>query len=174
MGLCASEPSLWGAFYWRFMKQIVLSSGEISIVDDDVFDGLSRWKWSLSGHGYAARTSWSAGKATTVYMHREIAGTPKGFFTDHIDGNKLNNRRGNLRIVSPSQNQANRSSIAGKSTAKGVKVRGRAFASSIRVQGKDIWLGTYETEDEAAYVYDQAAMQIFGECARLNILTMVR
>ncbi len=91
---------------------------------------------------------------------------------DHINGNKLDNRRSNLRLANRSTNQANRgASYHNKSGLKGVchaphtKDRWRA---QITVRGHKMYLGTFTTPEEAARAYDQAAIQHFGEFARLN------
>jgi len=96
---------------------------------------------------------------------------PEDMHIDHINGDGLDNRRENLRIVSPRQNQANsRKHVLGQSRYKGVAWcqgahKWRAYISPDRQQ---IHLGLYDTEIEAAAAYDTRAREIFGEHACLN------
>lgn len=124
-------------------------------------------------NGYACRTVYlGSGKTTVVRMHMLIAGTPIGLLTDHINGDKLDNRKVNLRLCDHSQNQYNATiRRKGKSSKyRGVylhKRDGRWYAR-IRVDGKKIHIGCFEIEEEAARAYDAAAQKHHGEFATLN------
>lgn len=101
-------------------------------------------------------------------MHILVNKTPKGFLTDHINGNKLDNRKANLRTVTQKENAMNRSKRSDNLTSifKGV--------SWDRVNGKWIVLvskkyyGRYEDEIEAAKTYNKIASRLFGAYAKLN------
>jgi len=71
------------------MKRIKLTQEKVALVDDADFEFLNQWKWFYHQTGYA--------KSCHRYMHRLINKTPKGFHTDHINRNKLDNRKSNLR-----------------------------------------------------------------------------
>jgi hypothetical protein len=87
-------------------KMIPLTQGKFALVDDEDFEWLNQYKWRLR-NGYAGRdSSILLGPRRNILMHREVAGTPEGLFTDHANGNKLDNRRCNLRICNKSQNRA--------------------------------------------------------------------
>jgi hypothetical protein len=87
------------------MRYIQLTQGKKAIVDDDN-NHLSNWNWCFHTAGYAARTIY--GKGPLMFMHQAILGYPlNGFQIDHINGNGLDNRRGNLRIVTPRENCQN-------------------------------------------------------------------
>lgn len=92
------------------MKTIKLSAkknhGEAT-VDDEDFDMLSHYRWHLHTLGYAYRGQWNGKKRKTILMHRQVLEFPKGEI-DHINHNKLDNRKKNLRFVSASINQHNR------------------------------------------------------------------
>lgn len=115
---------------------------------------VSRHRWRLSGGGYAIR-----GKKTTTLMHREILGLEPGDprYVDHINRDRLDNRRENLRIVTPLQQRQNLSSHEGaKSRFRGVdwrKERGR-WRAKATLNGKTHYLGTFEEEVEAARAAD--------------------
>lgn len=107
----------------------------------------------------------------TAYMHRLILGlSGRNTQTDHINHNGIDNRRCNLRIVTPQQNQQNRQSRKGTSQFKGVSWHKNAgkWQAHIRFQGKLRHLGLFDVEREAAEVYDGAALMLFGSFACLN------
>lgn len=84
-------------------KEIPLTKGKSAIVDDDLYWSLSQIKWHYSG-GYAVYFEKKTRPRKAVRMHRLINNTPEGMDTDHINGNKLDNRRANLRTCSRSAN----------------------------------------------------------------------
>ena len=95
------------------MKKIKLTQDKYALVDDDDFEWLNQWKWCFDGEYVSRRKhilgSGSSGtqKTRKIYMHRLINKTPIGYETDHIDRNKLNNQRNNLRTVNHSSNRMN-------------------------------------------------------------------
>jgi len=145
------------------MKSIPLSQGKFALVDDDDYEWISKKKWYFRGNGYAAHRG--------VLMHRAILKTPKGMSTDHIDGNKLNNQKSNLRICTHTENIQNSKRNSGNvSGYKGVsqdKARGR-WRAYIKSNKRMIHLGYFLTAEDAAHAYDEAARKYHGEFARTN------
>ncbi len=142
--------------------------------------------WPLvEPHSWCALKGWQTWYAVTwidrrcVLMHRLLLGAPKGLEVDHVDGDGLNNRRGNLRLVTKNQQQQNRPAQRRfkYSVFKGVHggfwknghgngVRWKWYAQ-IRVGGRN--LRRYcASELDAARTYDAMARQHFGEFAKVN------
>lgn len=90
---------------------------------------------------------------------------------DHIDGNKLNNTRGNLRIASNAENKMNRDKQSNNTSGyKGVSFhkKYKKWRAIIGIQGKSIHLGYFSDAVEAAKAYDDSARKYHGEFARTN------
>lgn len=153
------------------MKVIKLSKGKYAKVDDCDFDMLNKFNWCLVGKGYAYRVKIEKGKRTNVQMHRVVIGTPKGYDTDHINGDKLDNRRSNLRICTRSQNIMNQPKYQkGLSKFRGVYFHksSNKWTSSTSMNGKRIFLGYFATEEEAAKAYNMKTKELYGNFAYSN------
>jgi hypothetical protein len=153
------------------MKKIELTRGYYALVDDEDFEELNQFKWSYH-HGYAVRNSpYVNGKRKELFMHRVILNTPEGMETDHINGIRWDNRRDNIRIVTKSQNQWNRNRYKNSvSKYKGVywSKRWKRWYAGISYKGKNLYVGCFKCEEDAARAYDKRAKELHGEYARLN------
>lgn len=154
------------------MKKIPLSKGKFAVIDDEDFDKIGSVKWHLSSNGYAVSTTheYIDGFRKTYHpsMHSLINRTPRGKSTDHINGDKLDNRRSNLRTCTQSQNMANRGhQVNNKSGYKGVYWAAGKWTAQIRLKGETIYLGRSSDIKEAARMYNKAAQKYHGEYARL-------
>jgi hypothetical protein len=152
------------------VKQIPLTQGKVTLVDDEDYDALAQYKWhALRSHKtfYAKRwISQKKGKCEYIYMHQQITGK-KG--SDHHDGDGLNNQKYNLRDATHIQNSQNQGKHTGASKYKGVSRQGPyGWQVMIRVDGKPKYLGFRKVEEDAAKLYDEYALKHFGEFARLN------
>lgn len=146
-------------------KEITLTNGKVALIDDEDFEKLNEFNWYFRKEGYAVSN-------TKHLMHRLVMNAPKGYQVDHINLNKLDNRKSNLRLANASTNKANDGLRANNTSGyKGVQcMRGRKkpWMSRIKVNYKNIYLGYYYTPEEAARAYNEAAYIYFGEYARLN------
>lgn len=155
------------------MKKIALTGkyglGKFALVDDEDYEELSNYKWGVMAVGYAYTYYHEI-----IYMHRLILNPPKNKEVDHVDGNKLNNQRQNLRICSSQQNKFNTFKAKKKKSSiyKGVCFLGQynCWSASIKYNKRRIHLGIFKTEIEAAKIYNQKAKELFGEFAKLNHL----
>lgn len=156
-------------------KLIPLTQGKFAIVDAEDYEWLNQWKW-YSGGRYAMRTSRKSEglNFASVRMHVQIIKTPIGFHTDHINGNGLDNRKENLRACSFAQNIYNKKSKSNTSSQyRGVSFvkRRKKWVASIDKGGKRLYSAEFNNEKEAALAYNENAAKIFGEFARLNIIS---
>lgn len=155
------------------MKSILLSKGQSAIVDDEDFESLSKRKWCALTSGksfYAVRHHGEK----FVYMHREIMATPKGMDTDHINGDKLDNRRSNLRAVLHAQNTRGYHNRKVKSSKfRGVQWQKNAskWMARVKFNTKGIYLGLFTSEIDAARAYDRKASELGFSKEALNFQT---
>ena len=144
------------------MKEISLTKGMSAIVDDDMFEMISQWKWIYSPTGYATRNyfnkekyklytkkeRWKANEC--IYMHRLINNTKDGYLTDHINGNKLDNRKCNLRTATKQLNAINsKLDIRNQSGTRGVSWYKNAWVAGISSNGKQYYLGRFKNKEDA-------------------------
>ena len=149
----------------EFAKVELRNSDMAALVDSSDAELVSGHAWYLSPQGYAV------GKCG--FMHRMIVQPRDGYCIDHIDRNKLNNRRSNLREATAQNNVCNSRNMAGKTSAfKGVyfdKAMPRTpYKVTIQLNRKQIHVGRFRTETEAAMAYDAKAREMFGEFACTN------
>jgi hypothetical protein len=177
------------------MKRIPLTRGKVALIDDEDFDRVSQYTWFCRAEGYAARGYVAGYRDPTQphsknsnqiikieYLHRFLMKPPDGMTVNHINGNRLDDRRCNLRICTKMESSRNRKAVTpglgrkrrGRwSKFKGVcYLRGKENVSRWRAQihvgGRVFYGGHHRTAEEAARAYDRLAIQYFGEFARLN------
>ena len=160
------------------MKSIELigknALGRFALVDDEDFERINAHRWSVSG-GYAITNivGNTVSKTRKVQMHRLVTECIPGVQIDHINNDPLDNRSENLRICTTSQNGMNRKLGTNSATKyKGVcavmKKMGLRYYASIALQKKRYNLGIFNSAQEAAIAYNNAAIKLYGEFARLN------
>lgn len=153
------------------MKRIELGKGKQALVDDDDFEMLSHWSWNLSSDGYAQNSRRNPGRTSTVRMHRMVTLPDPDVDIDHINRDKLDNRKCNLRFADDTLNRANTPKRPGSSSRfKGVTFhhRCRKWQAQIQYRGINLYLGLFRSEEQAAKAYDRAARSHFGDFAYLN------
>lgn len=144
------------------MKEIILSQGQVVLVDDDMYEELNQFKWRYSS-GYALCTD------NKTLMHRQIMNvTNPQLYVDHINHDCLDNRKENLRVCTNSQNRGNsKKSSNNKSGFKGVTFdknrKQKSWKAQIGFERKIITIGYFKTAEEAAVAYDIKSKELFGE-----------
>lgn len=152
------------------MSAVRLCDGAvIQVSPEDVALAESR-RWRLDRQGYVVAGTRRGAKPR---LHRVILQAPAGLQVDHVNGDRLDNRRENLRLATNRQNCSNRlpNRRPGTSRFKGVCWNRKAgkWQASIRVNYRRFHLGVYSDERDAALAYDRAAREHFGEFARPNL-----
>lgn len=165
------------------MREIQLSKGFVATVDDADYRELARFKWHVKinkDKKYAVRNAPGGQRPRTIKMHRVILNAAIEELVDHRDGNGLNNGRENLRVSTPSGNQANRRCVLSQHGLKGVfyigytQNKGRRWQrrkpwhAKVTVGYKTLSLGYFATKEEAAAAYDVGARRLFAEFAATN------
>lgn len=155
------------------MKEIQLTQGKFAIVDDEDFEWLSKYRWFCNKprNVIFRHTPRNHYKRKDIIMSREILNFPKGLQVDHINGNRFDNRRSNLRICNHAQNNQNkRIQLNNTSGYKGVSWSKHAKKWLVRIKSdkKQKYLGYFKNKKEAALVYNQAAIKYHKEFAFLN------
>lgn len=162
--------------YGYSFRRIKLTRGKYAIVDVDDFERVNQYRWHCTNFGYARRTaskmSEKGRKRVAICMHNVVCPVPEGMTVDHIDRNRVDNRKANLRAVTRRQNTWNR-----KFVKKGSKTRYtgihwnkkvKKWNVRLRIEGRRQSFGYYADEVEAAKAYDRAAKKCRREYAVLN------
>ncbi len=130
-------------------------------IDDEDLGLVSQHPWTVASDGYAKKyfEIWNGGKNRkrwVVHMHRLIMGAKKGQMIDHINGDTTDNRRCNLRFSNKSLNAINSNKVKSSTGFRGVvrnAQKGKPFMARIMLAGKQIYLGRYDTPEEASKAY---------------------
>lgn len=161
------------------MKRIKLSNcGRYTLVDDEDFEYLKSNKWMMNKGGYAIRTQTISSngikKFHTLLIHQIVLGKKEGFITDHINRNRLDNRKANLRFATYKENRANQNKCIPykkkNSTSEyfGVSKRYNKWITCLFYNGKYVYVGTFLKEKDAALAYNKKALELFGRKTLLN------
>lgn len=132
---------------------------------DAEYSWVDKYLWSKHHKGYAH----AAINGEVVSMHRLITNRPVDKHVDHANHDTLDNRLSNLRICTRTENRRNSNKAKNNTTGyKGVVMAGKKFAAQIGYNGKKLYLGLYDTAQEASLAYDNKAAILHGDFAKLN------
>lgn len=140
------------------------------LIDAEDYPRIKMFRWSIDTHGYAvSKVFTKTASIFRVKLHRLIMSFPDGYFIDHKNLDKTNNKKENLRLTNPQGNSANRThQVNNKLKIKGVTFRKdrNKYRATINTGRKQIFLGHYNTAEEAKLAYDLKAKELFGEFSR--------
>lgn len=158
--------------YYIAMKRLMVKRKprKYAIIDSEDHPKLAQYRWGLAGGSkqdgyYAARTE--AGQ--TIYLHRQVMGAKKGQEVDHINGNRLDARKKNLRFVTSTQNKWNmRLRKDNRHGCKGLRWREdvKSWRVNVKVEGKEIQIGYFKRKRDAIKARREAEKKYYGEYAR--------
>lgn len=158
------------------MRTISLTKGKVALVDDADYARASQYKW----HAVKRKRTWypsrlinMGSKRHQLFLHAFLLEPMDGLQVDHRDGDGLNCTRANMRLCTPAENTRNRRRpVTNTSGYKGVswhKLRGKWIAW-IGLNGRNKYLGLFESKRSAAQAYNEAALKYYGEFACLNTI----
>jgi hypothetical protein len=146
----------------------------VALVSECDYENISQYKWhaawEISAKSFIAvkKVRLRDGKCTKVSMHRFIFDFPKGLHIDHANHCTLDNRRSNIRLATPSQNQFNRGRRCDNSSGyKGVSEEQGRFRAAIKINRKKIHLGSFPTAKAAHAAYCKAAHLMHGDFVKV-------
>lgn len=150
---------------------IPLTQGYVALIDAEDVDKVRGKSWQVDrvkGHcktPSAKHTKWKY----MISLGRFLLDAPKNKIADHINGDGLDNRRANLRLATPHQNSCNTTGHRDRSGKyMGVYKAWHRYGARLHHKGKQIHIGFFDTEDEAALAWNKKAIQLRGEFTRLN------
>lgn len=141
------------------------TNGNKFYFDISDFDIVSKRNWFMNGDYITCKYN-----SKKIKLHRYILNCSDDLVVDHIDGNPKNNRRNNIRICTQKENSYNcKIRNDSNNNYKGVVFVGNGmYRARIQKDGKRFWIGTYRSEESAARAYNEKALELFGEYAKLN------
>jgi len=151
------------------MKEINITKGQRTLVDNKDYEILMKHRWRCDVNGYAVRTT----RNGIIKMQHFLIEGRNELCVDHINGNRLDNRRSNLRLCTKIENSRNRK--VGKNNTSGYKGviffpknPKKPWRVQISVNGIKKHIGYFKNKVEAAVAYNSKAIELYGDFARLN------
>jgi len=143
------------------------------LVDKEYEWLLNKYSWYIHTRGYVCATEYLGQyRRKDLKLHRLIMSAQPGQIIDHINGNKRDNRKSNLRFCTQAENCRNNQNVRKNKTSKYKGVSWceprKAWLAQIQLNKKKTMIGLYKTQEEAAKAYDKKALELFGEYANLN------
>jgi hypothetical protein len=145
----------------------IIVSGKVIVFDTEDYNKLIKYTWNLDVHGYPVTRI----NNKVTFLHNLIIKSPNGLLVDHIDRNKLNNHKDNLRVVTSSQSNMNKGKQKNnKSGYRGVywDNNTKRWQAKINLNKKSIFLGTFRTAIDAAKKYNEASRIYHGKYGYIN------
>lgn len=149
------------------MGDLILSGG-VALVDDADLVTIARYSWRIDRDGYvSSRRTVGTRRQRRVSLHRFLMGDPAGMVVDHINRDKLDNRRANLRICTQMQNAKNRANVRGVTRRRD----SGKWQAAITADGRQHYLGVFDDVADARAARLAAERKYFGEFAPTGAAT---
>jgi hypothetical protein len=140
--------------------RIPLSNSPLyAVVDEDAARSALALTWRLDRHGYVVKTCWRRGEHSL--LHRLLMAAPRHLYVDHRDRDPLNNRRTNLRLVTPAESALNKGRRPGTSVFRGVAWVEKSRRWQVYLNQR--YIGLFADETTAAAAWIAAAAPVYGE-----------
>lgn len=153
------------------MKSIKLTDGRTALLDDSDYQKLKLFNWHAKKCNSVIRERRINGKKIIIFLHREIMNAPSRMEVDHRNGDRLDNRKENLRLCSRAENNMNRPKQKNNTSGfKGVvwHKHNKKWLAQIGINRIKKAIGYFDDIKEAAKAYDESAIKYHGKFARLN------
>jgi len=148
--------------------KLQLSNGGYALIDKEDSELVVGYTWSKQTLGYIQAyvigSASGGGKAKMIYLHRLLTDFPKEMVVDHINHDRSDNRRKNLRIVTHQQNLWNRKSSNGVYWDKSVEI----WKAKLKVDGKEHYLGASKDKQKAIAFRRAGEKKHFGDFANIK------
>ena len=150
-------------------QEIHLPHGYVTVISEEDWPLVESLTLYRGSDGYVYFSRWIDGKVVSTTLHGWMMNAPSGTEVDHINGDRLDNRRENLRVVSRHLNQVNRHKLSrnNKSGVRGVTVQqyktGTSYIAQIVNHGEYHYLGSFGSLEEAAKARRAAELYLYGE-----------
>ena len=152
------------------LKQYLSCKG-ITVDEDDLPRILEvSLYWNVLVRRGSTSVAYTTVATEVFYLHRLVTNAPPHLMVDHIDGNGLNNKKTNLRLCNNQQNCMNQKPRGGRKYKGISKLPSGKYRARVTIDGSHFNLGVFKTEQEAAIAYNEWAIKIYGEFARLNVV----
>lgn len=139
------------------------------LIDEDDLPLFHSRKWHVTTFNYVKSfVGQSNYKQKYIFLHREVMNAPPYLQVDHINLNRLDNRKQNLRLCTPGENARNHPPHKNSKVGKGVSRQKNRWIARIMVDGKSTYLGHFVCPVEAAVAYRDASKKLHGEFSRLQ------
>jgi len=146
---------------------VVLNSNSTMLCDKEDWERFKGLKWNVGGMGYASARDLERKK--TVRFHRELMGRKEGLVIDHINRNKLDNRKCNLRFITQRANTINRDTQSNnKSGIPGVSFHSGKWQAAVWVKRKMIIVGRYDNKIDAINARKEAEKKYYDPLFEAN------
>jgi len=150
---------------------IINIAGLDILIDDEDYDRIKKYRWyRLCGNKppfYFCRNVRKSGNRKIILLHKFIMDAQDNLEVDHKNSNTLDNRKSNLRICTHAENCRNRKGITNSTGYKGVSRKGMKYRARITKNRETIFLGDFDTPEEAYKAYCKASKKYHGEFGRI-------